>query len=218
MKIYTKLLFRMEDGGLVLLNAESYDYWGPVDLCGGDDGSTPESRAASTHQLALSDKMAGIAGDNQAQQKEIFNTIKPFGTSRMNGGLPFFNALTDYNGGIVARSFAAPRARLLRSLGSQSGLPSGFRQGAISDFDSSEARTFDQGIQQALFANEQAKQQGAQILSGQAGQLNPLGWYQATQQGYNPQQYMTAPTPGAGGAIAGAVGGLGSAAIGKLPF
>jgi hypothetical protein len=193
---------------------DQYEYDGPVVMCGGDSGETEQERQARASQLATANTLNGIAQSNNAQQQEIFKTIKPFGTSRMSNGLPFFNALTDYAAGTNAQAAAPARARLLRSLGSQSGLPSGFREGALSDFENQRAHGFDQALTGNLFANEQAKQQGAQILSGQAGQLNPLGFYQATQQGYNPQQYRGPATPGMGGAILGAAGG----ALSAIPF
>lgn len=208
--------FQMTDviGEYIPVAEVSHDYDGEWAWLGGDSGETSQERAARESQLATANTLNGIASSNNAQQQEIFKTIKPFGTSRMNAGLPFFHALTDFAAGTNAQAAAPARARLLRSLGSQSSLPSGFREGALSDFENQRARQFDQGLTSNLFANEQAKQQGAQILSGQAGQLNPLGFYQATQQGYNPQQYRGPATPGMGGAILGAAGG----ALSALPF
>lgn len=190
---------------------DQYEYDGPVVMCGG--GPSDEEKAAAKAQLKTADTVAGIANNNNQLQQNIFGTIKPFATSRMNGGLPFFSALTDFAGGTNARNFAPARANLIRNLTTSHASPEARTQ-ALQDFDMQRGRTFDQGIQQALFANEQAKQQGAQILSGQANQLNPLGYFQSAQQGYNPQQYSGLRSPGAAGIVGGAIGG----GLSALPF
>lgn len=190
---------------------DQYEYDGPVVMCGG--GPSDQEKQAAQSQLDLSKQLGTIATGNQAQQQKIFDAIKPFATSRMNGGLPFLNALTDFAGGTNARSFAPARANLIRGLTQAHASPESRLQ-SLTDFDQQRARGFDSALTSNLFSNEQAKQQGAQILSGQAGQLNPLGYFQATQQGYNPQQYSGMRTPGVGGIIGGAAGG----ALSALPF
>jgi hypothetical protein len=212
MKIITKATYQMVDGGLVLLNEESYEYSGPLALCGG--GPSDQEKKAAQSQLDLSKQLGNIASGNQAQQQQIFNTIKPFGTSRMNNGLPFANALSDYSAGTNARAFAPARAHLEQYLNKSPGGPSGYKAQVLGDFEANRARGFDQAQTGNLFSNEQAKQQGAQILSGQASQLNPLGYFQATQQGFNPQQYSGMRSPG----LAGAIGGIAGSAISAIPF
>jgi hypothetical protein len=189
---------------------DQYEYDGPVVMCGG--GPSDEEKKAAAAQLSTANTLNSIAGSNNAQQQEIFKTIKPFGTSRMNGGLPFFSALTDFASGTNARAFAPAKANLNRGLQQAHASPMARLQ-ANTDFDMQRARGFDSALTSNLFANEQAKQQGAQILSGQAGQLNPLGYYQATQQGYNPQQYSGLRSPGMGGMI----GGLVEGGLSKVP-
>jgi hypothetical protein len=116
----------------------------------------------------------------------------------MQNGLPFFNSLTDFASGTNARAFAPAKANLNRGLQQAHASPMARLQ-ANTDFDMQRARGFDSALTSNLFANEQAKQQGAQILSGQANQLNPLGYYQAAGQGFNPQMYSGLRSPGMGG-------------------
>lgn len=156
------------------------------------------------------------AAANRAQQftEDQQAKVNPFYTSRMQNGLPYMNALTDSAGGTTARAFAPARAQLMRSLGSQQGLPSGFREGAISDFNEGQGQAFDQQLQGALGANEQAKQAGASGLLGQAQISNPTGYFSGAMGGN--QSIMNAPLqrPGMAGVLGGLAGGLASA----IPF
>lgn len=211
MKITVNPSFEWNGERYVLSSFEDqYEYDGPLVMCGG--GPSDEEKQAAASQLKTADTLNNIAQGNQAQQQKIFDAIKPFGTSRMNAGLPFFNSLTDFASGTNARAFAPAKANLNRGLQRANASPMARLQ-ANTDFDMQRARGFDSALTSNLFANEQAKQQGAQILSGQAGQLNPLGYYQATQQGYNPQQYSGMRSPGA----MGLVGGLAEGALSKVP-
>lgn len=211
MKVVTRAVYQMVDHGLVLLEEDSYKYDGDVALAGG--GPSDAEKQASAREQKLADTQVGIANNNNALQQDIFKTIKPFATSRMSGGLPFFSALTDFAGGTNARAFAPARANLIRGLTQAHASPES-RLASLTDFDQQRARGFDSSLTNNLFTNEQAKQQGAQILSGQANQLNPLGWSQAGSQSSNPQMYqgMRSPSPW------GIVGGAASGALSALPF
>jgi hypothetical protein len=93
------------------------------------------------------------------------------------------------------------------------GLPSGFREQALTDFDAARARGFDENLVQALFANEQAKSEAARLLTGQQQIANPLGYYGGAQQGYNSiLQAQSLVKPGIGGFL----GGLANTALRKI--
>lgn len=211
MKIYTRLVGQMTDDGLVWLKKYSYEYSGPLDLCGG--GPSQAEKDASKASLQQANTSSNIANSNNAMQQAIFKAIQPFGTSRMNGGLPFMNALTDFSSGTNALAFAPARANLIRGLTQAHASPESRLQ-SLTDFDQQRARGFDSALTNNLFQNEQSKQQGAQILSGQANQLNPLGWSQSAQQGFNPQMYSGMRSPGAAGIIGGGLAG----GLSALPF
>lgn len=212
MKFYSRIEVRMTDviGEYLPVSKESFDYEGPIEKLGG--GPSDEEKAAAKAETKNADTVSNIANSNNAQQQEIFHTIKPFGTSRMNNGLPFFNSLTDFASGVNARAFAPAKANLNRGLFAAHASPMARLQ-ANTDFDMQRARGFDSGLTSNLFGNEQAKQQGAQILSGQANQLNPLGYFQTAGQGYNPQMYSGLRSPGMGGMI----GGLVEGGLSKVP-
>lgn len=212
MKFYSRIEVQMTDviGEYLPVSKASFDYEGPIEKLGG--GPSDQEKQAAASQLKTADTLNNIAQGNQAQQQKIFDAIKPFGTSRMNNGLPFFQSLTDFASGTNARAFAPAKANLNRGLQQAHASPMARLQ-ANTDFDMQRARGFDSALTSNLFGNEQAKQQGAQILSGQASQLNPLGYYQATQQGFNPQQYSGLRTAGMGGLV----GGLVEGGLSKVP-
>lgn len=177
-------------------------------------GPSAEQKQAASAQANLANTQANAG--NQALQfvQQQQAKVNPFYTSRMEGGLPYMNQLTDASYGLTARAFAPARQQLLQRLGTQQGLPSGFRNQALTDFDTTQARSFDDQLLQALGANEQAKQAGASGLLGQAQLANPQSFF-AGAGGAN-QSIMQAPLqrPGLGGLLGGVAGGLASA----IPF
>jgi hypothetical protein len=150
----------------------------------------------------------------EAQENEQYQAIKPYAFSRLQGGLPFFDALTDYASGTNARAFVPAKTALLQRLGQYQGLPSGFREQALTDFDAGRARGFDENLTQALFANEQAKSEAARLLTGQQQIANPLGYFGGAQQGYNNiLQAQSLVRPGITGLLGSVLGGAAQAAI-----
>lgn len=177
-------------------------------------GPSSEQKAAASSQANLANEQASAARDALAFTKAQQEKVNPFYTSRMENGLPYMNALTDAQGGVTARAFAPAQADLMRRLGSQQGLPSGFRDQAISDLNEQQGQAFSQNLMGALAANEQAKQAGASGLLGQAQLANPQSFFQGAT-GAN-SSIMGAPLqrPGIAGVLGGLAGGLASA----IPF
>lgn len=210
MRITTKATYDIETW--TLQEWDGFEYEGPLELAGG--GPSPEQKQAASSQANLTNQLSGIAGRSQDFLEAQQNKVNPFYTSRMQNGLPYMNALTDSAGGTTAQAFAPGRAALMRSLGSQQGLPSGFREQALSDFNEGQGQAFDQNIIGALGANEQAKQAGASGLLGQAQIANPQGYFGQALGGN--QSIMGAPLqrPGMTGVLGGLAGGLASA----VPF
>lgn len=173
-------------------------------------GPSTEQKQAAASQANLANTQSNAANQAlqfvQAQQ----NKANPFYTSRMEGGLPYFNQLTDASSGLTAQAFAPARQQLLQRLGTQQGLPSGFREGALTDLDTQQARAFDTQLLGGLGANEQAKQAGASGILGQAQLANPQSYF-AGAGGAN-QSILQAPLqrPGLGGLLGGVAGGLAS--------
>lgn len=179
---------------------------------GGGPSAAQNRAAASQANLADTQAQAGNQALQFVQNQQA--KVNPFYTSRMEGGLPYMNQITDASSGLTARAFAPARQQLLQRLGTQQGLPSGFRTGALTDLDTSQARAFDDQLLQGLGANEQAKQAGASGLLGQAQLANPQSFF-AGAGGAN-QSIMQAPLqkPGLGGLLGGIAGGLAS----SIPF
>lgn len=177
-------------------------------------GPSKQQQAAANSQAQLTNQL----GQTAAKQEQFFenqqNAVNPFYQSRMQNGLPYMNQLTDASSGLTARAFAPARQQLLQQLGTQQGLPSGFREQALTDLNSQQGQAFDQQLLGGLQANEQAKQQGAAGMLGQAQLANPMGYYSGAMGGN--QSIMQAPLqkPGLGGLLGGVAGGLASA----IPF
>ena len=147
-------------------------------------------------------------------QKAQMAKIDPFATSRLNNGLPFYGALTDYGKGTLAQSYLPTYASANRRMSSMGALPSGFRENVLGSIDAQKARDFDSQQVNNMMLNETAKNNAAAMLTGQAQLANPLGWTNATMQGN--QSIMNAPLakPGLGGML----GGLAGGAMSAMPF
>ena len=146
-------------------------------------GPSQAQQNAAQAQANLSNQTAQTAADQTAFMKSQEQKIDPFATSRLNGGLPYFNSLTDYSNGTTAAAYAPGRAALLQRFNTMSGLPSGMKEQTLSDYDANEARAFDQNMVSNLNTNEQAKQGAAALLTGQEQISNPVGYTSAAMQG-----------------------------------
>lgn len=210
MRVTTRAEYRLsESGDYVLVAWEGYEYEGPVAMLGG--GPSSEQRDAARAQADSSRQASANSTENNKLFHDQYAKVNAYAEPRLQNGLPFFPAMTDYNSGVNAQAFAPARATLNRNLTSMGDLPSGFKAASLADFESNRARAFDDSLMQSLFQNEQAKQQAAQVMTGQGSQLNPIGWTQAAMQGN--QSIMQAPlqSPGIGGLLGGIAGGAMSA-------
>lgn len=177
-------------------------------------GPSDEQKRAAAAQEEANKQSAQTSKDMLNIYKSQYAKIDPFATQRMNNGLPFFPALTDFARGTSAQAFAPAYASLNQRLNSMGTLPSGFRTAALSDLDASRARSFDQNLVNNLLLNETAKNNAAAMLTGQQQMSNPLGWTQATTQGN--QAIMQAPLQSQG--VGSIIGGIAGAASKMMPF
>ena len=175
-------------------------------------GPSDQQKQARDLNLQNAQDQAALAKTNTERSNAIYGSVNPFYTNEMNNGLPFFNQLTDYNTGTISRAYAPQEGALNRSLTRFGSLPSGFATAARSDLAARKAATFDDALKQALYANFQAKQQGAQGLTGLAQIYNPLQAYSGSSASATPvmQPLQAAPNPWMG-VLGGAVQGAASA-------
>jgi hypothetical protein len=127
---------------------------------------------------ALQNTLSSTANQQNQRQNQAFNTAFPFFKNLQNNGLPYFNALTDYSGGTLAKS-AAPVAGAFRRSAYKAGLTPrdpAFLS-AMSNFNSNLARTFDQNMVQNLNANQAAKTNASQNLLQLGNASNPAQLY-----------------------------------------
>lgn len=140
-------------------------------------GASPEQKQAASAQANLSNKEAAAADRAQKFKEDQQNYVNPFYKQRMAQGLPYLSSALDYAGGTNAAAFAPARAQLMRRLGQSNGLPSGYRDQSLTDFESNRAHAYDGDIIGLLGANEQAKQDAAGGLLGQAQLADPMAYY-----------------------------------------
>lgn len=207
MRINTRVVIDIETGAI--LERQGYEYDGPVALCGG--GPSQQQKDAATQQAALSKTESDQAQHASAIQDKIYGQIAPMATNRMQNGLSYAPALMDYAGGNTSRAYAPARAQLARQLGTIGSLPSGFKTGQMADLNENEAQNYDANLKGAQDQNDQAKIQGAQILTGQQSTYNPLGYYQASGTANNSIMQAPLQSPGAMGVL----GGIAGAALGN---
>ena len=174
-------------------------------------GPSQQQKNAAQAQADATNQSAQTSRDMLGIYKNQYAKIDPFATNRLNNGLPFYKALTDYNNGTTAQAFQPAYAALNRRLSSTGAMPSGFGLQARTDLDAQRARAFDSGQVNNMMLNETAKNNAAAMLTGQQQLSNPLGWTGQTMQGN--QSIMNAPlaSPGIGGLIGGLAGGALSA-------
>jgi hypothetical protein len=186
---------------------EFFSYQGEVARCGG--GPSSQAKAASAAEAAATLQNTKTQQDMLNFYKTQQLKIDPFATQRLNEGLPFFNALTDFSKGPIEQAYAPQYAALNRRLSSMGALPSGYRTQAITALDALKARDYDSSIVNNLLMNEQAKQQAAGLLTNQQTGANPLGWAGAVTAGNSAIMQGMPPSPGIGGVLGGAFGALG---------
>ena len=166
-------------------------------MCG---GPSREQRQAATQQSALANQLAGIA-----QQRKSYQG--PYLRSRIEEGLPFRDQALDFSGGTLARSYAPARGALLRRLSGYGGaLPSGFREQALTDFDTGRARAFDDNVLRTLLLDEETRARAAGIS-------DPLGYFSGAERGLGSVISM----PGQRSPIGSIFGGAISSLIGLIP-
>lgn len=171
-------------------------------------GPSKQQSQAATNTLDLA---GGLRRQGDVAQGITSNVVSPFYQSRAENGLPYYNNLVDANSGTVAQAFAPARAAQNRRLGTQPGLPSGFKEGARADLDEAQAQAFDQTAIGAQQAQEEAKQRG---IEGLSAVNNPLPYYSGAEGGYQSVMNANLRRPGWQGVLGGAAGGLASA----IPF
>jgi hypothetical protein len=170
-------------------------------------GPSDQQKQAAASQSALADTMRDLGGKQFALQQDAYHQIKPYATSRIQNGLPFFKDITDFKGGATARAYAPAEAAIKRRYATMPGAGgnSGAEQQALSDLEATKARSYDDNILSSLFANEDAKRQGAGVLTGQQQIANPQSYLTGASQGYS--SIANNPNLRSGG-IGGVLGGI----------
>jgi len=179
-------------------------------------GPSNAQNQAAARQGELASVEGKIAQDNAQLVKDQYNKIDPYATTRLNRGLPYFPAVTDYASGTSARAYAPARAAALRNLAPISAaLPSGFRTSMLNDINEAQAQNFDQNLTGNLAANEAAKGEAARVLTGQQQVVNPAAYFSGAE-GANSSiiNASTLAKPGLGGLF----GGIASGAASAIPF
>lgn len=212
MKRISYIEFQMTDSGMEEVFRDDHVYEGTWEHCGGGP-SAAQNRAADANAV-LSGKLGEAADRAQAFKEAQQAKVDPFYTQRLKQGSPLTPMLLDYAGGLNARANAPAKAALLKRIGTSTGLPSGSRDQALTDFDASRARSYDDSLTGTLAADDQTKQAAASGLLGQAQLADPMGYYSGALQGNSSIMNANLRKPGFMGAIGGLLGGAASSFAG----
>jgi hypothetical protein len=192
---------RLYDG---LESWDGYWYAGEVEHCGGGPDATQKKQEEA--QANLTNQEAAAAQRAEAFKEQQQARVNPFYGNLMDNGPEYTPALLDYEGGVNARAFAPEKANLVRRLGSDTGLPSGYRDQALTDFEERRAGGYDSGLTNILTDRQAAKERGAAGLMGQAQLADPTALYSGATAGNN--AIFNAPrSPGLAGTLGALLGG-----------
>lgn len=181
MKIIRKIEFQMTDSGMEEVFRDEYEYSGPIALCGGGPDAT--QKQAEQNQAKYTQQEAEAAARAEKFKEDQQARANPFYGNLMDNGPEYTPALLDYEGGVNARAFAPEKANLMRTLGTETWLPSGYRDQAITDFNEKRASGYDAGLTGILADRQSAKERGAAGLLGQAQLADPTALYSGATQG-----------------------------------
>jgi hypothetical protein len=209
MKIIRKIEFKMTDSGMEETFRDDHVYEGPLELCG---GGPPKSQTdAANRQGALSEEEAALARTEQASRDKLRGIATPFYDDLMNNGPDYTGAELDYAGGTNARAFAPAKAALIRRLGESNGLPSGYRDQALTDFDENRATAYDNSLSSIYADRQAAKERGAAGITNLISGYNPSAYYGGAAGANQSILNANLRKPGVGGVIGGIIGGGASA-------
>lgn len=213
MKAISRIEFQMTNSGMEEIFRDDHLYEGPLELAGGGPDQTQKNQEQA--QANLTNEEAAAAQRAEAFKEAQQAKVNPFYGNLMDHGPEYTPALLDYEGGVNARAFAPEKANLIRRLDMSTGLPSGYRDQALTDFEEKRAAGYDAGLTGILADRQAARERGAAGLMGQAQVADPTALYSGATQGN--QVIFGAPRkPGfAGtlGALIGAGASLGSKAM-----
>ena len=209
MKIIRKIEFQMKDSGMEEVFRDEFEYKGPLALCGG--GPSKQQNQAADRQGQLSEEEAALARTEQASRDKLRGIATPFYGDLMNNWPDYTNAELDYAGGTNARAFAPAKAALLQRLQSTNGLPSGYRDQALTDFDENRATAYDNSLSGIYADRQAAKERGAAGITNLISGYNPSAYYGGAEGANQSILNANLRKPGVGGIIGGVIGGGASA-------
>lgn len=188
---------------------DDHAYEGEWELCG---GGPPKSQTdAANRQGALSEEEAALARTEQASRDKLRGIATPFYGDLMKNGPDYTNAALDYAGGTNARAYAPAKAALLQRIGSSTGLPSGYRDQALTDFEENRAQGYDAGLTGIYADRQAAKERGAAGITNLISGYNPSAYYGGAEGANQSILNANLRKPGVGGILGGVLGGGASA-------
>lgn len=210
MKKISYIEFQMTDSGMEEVFRDDHFHGGEWEHCG---GGPPKSQTdAANRQGALSEEQAALARTEQASRDKLRGIATPFYGDLMNNGPDYTNTALDYAGGTNARAFAPAKANLVRRLGASTGLPSGYRDQALTDFEENRASGYDSALTGVLADRQAAKERGAAGVTNLISGYNPSAYYGGASGANQSILNANLRKPGIGGIIGGIVAGGANAA------
>lgn len=175
---------------------------------GGPDQAQKNQEQA---QANLANQEGAAAGRAEKFSEDQQAKVNPFYSDMMAHGPSYYDTATDYASGVNAKAYAPAKAALLQRLGTSTGLPSGSRDQALTDFDEQRAQGYDGSLMGLLQDRQATQERGASGLIGQAQVANPTGLYSGAASGN--QVVMNTPrAPGFSGTLGALIGAAGNVA------
>jgi hypothetical protein len=213
MRVHTKCVYEWKKDKLVLVHEEGFEYSGPIAMCGGGPSSTQQ--AAQQQQLSNAQQEGALANSSTQKFNSLYGSTQPFYQNEQQNGLPFYNNLTDFASGTAAQAYDPAKASFLRQSSSMGALPSGFKASGMNDINESQSKMFDQSLTGNMFAQQQAKQQGAAGHAGLMQTVNPSAFYGGSS---SAAQGATQPLQAANNPWMGILGSAVQGASSAIPF
>ena len=198
MKVITKCVLDLETLQWIPELEESYEYFGPIEKCGGGASKTTQEQQqlnlqASQQQLSFTNQLMGLFSQQFSNQQNVLNflksTVQPEVAAGGQGYTPAQLAAqrtgaTDTNAEQFQNAEQALNEQTqANSGGSKLTGTAGATEEAEAGLDAAEAQTQASSQEQITQANANLQQQnywnGINVLSGVAAQDNPLGYSSA---------------------------------------
>jgi hypothetical protein len=213
-RITSKIVVDISMG--VILSHDYFEYFGPVDLAKGDSVAKNAEASQASFDSSLQNIFTAQYGAQSAITQYLTKQLEPNISAGGQGMSPQALAAARTQSTDTLSNQFQGAARAVNAT-EQRGLPSGVNAQVSGSLMAQQAEAQAQGQNQITMGNEQLKQanywKSVNALSGNAAQMNPLGYANSSTSGSNSvsglsQAVTQAQGPGLGAIFGSMVGGI----------